>query len=324
MTCKVCRISCALLCAAAVLLSVFSCFALNAQASDCSLTLICKHQENAVPNIEWSIFRVGEKNNMGEYVLTGDFADYPVSLEDIDTASAVQDAADTLESYVILDKLSPIDSAVTDENGTAVVDGVDVGLYLIMGKEFVSGETKITPSPMLVEFTQEQISAGDLTVYPKMTFETVPDTKTKFGVRKTWIIPEDSADKQPQKVVVGIYENGELFKEVTLDSSNNWEYFWEGDPSSEWKVKEVNIDENFTVVYKQNETVFQVENTFVPSENTNSGSSSSGSSSGTSNTGTGNKDKLPQTGSLWWPVPVAAGAGVILIAVGCRMSRKRK
>ena len=29
--------------------------------------------------------------------------------------------------------------------------------------------------------------------------------------------------------------------------------------------------------------------------------------------------KLPQTGQLWWPVPVMAGAGVVLVAVGAKM-----
>lgn len=32
--------------------------------------------------------------------------------------------------------------------------------------------------------------------------------------------------------------------------------------------------------------------------------------------------KLPQTGQLWWPVPVLALAGLVLVAIGLRLRKK--
>lgn len=35
-------------------------------------------------------------------------------------------------------------------------------------------------------------------------------------------------------------------------------------------------------------------------------------------------DKLPQTGLLQWPITLLAAIGVLLVAVGCRLRRRRK
>jgi LPXTG-motif cell wall-anchored protein len=34
--------------------------------------------------------------------------------------------------------------------------------------------------------------------------------------------------------------------------------------------------------------------------------------------------RLPQTGQLWWPIPILAIVGIILIFLGFRSERKRK
>ena len=43
---------------------------------------------------------------------------------------------------------------------------------------------------------------------------------------------------------------------------------------------------------------------------------------GSSESPPGNPPKLPQTGQLWWPVPILGGGGLLLIAVGTRLRRK--
>ena len=55
-----------------------------------------------------------------------------------------------------------------------------------------------------------------------------------------------------------------------------------------------------------------------------SGSGSSGSSSGGSGGSASGGSKLPQTGQLWWPVPVLAAAGLILILIGIARRRSGK
>lgn len=331
MNAKISRIAGAVLCVAAMLLCMITSFALPVRAADCTLTLICKNQDEPVANVKWNVFRVGEKNSKGEYVLTGDFADYPVSLKNITTSSAMQDAAVTLENYAVLDGVAPALSAVTDEEGTAVLGNVDTGLYLVCGEKYFTDTLKVTPSPMLLEFTDDEISQGSIIAYPKFEIETIPaETEAEFGVRKIWDMLGQFDEFRPVDVTVGIYCDTELVETVVLSEDNNWEYFWTGDILHDWRVKEIDIPANFTVIYRNNETLFNVENTYTTtmtggdesesSSQTDSSSSHTDSSTG----GSGSSGSLPQTGSLWWPVPVLAGSGVILIAVGGRMNKKRK
>lgn len=57
----------------------------------------------------------------------------------------------------------------------------------------------------------------------------------------------------------------------------------------------------------------------------NTTGSSNGSVSGSSGTADGGiPPKLPQTGQLWWPVPVMIGFGILLILLGIMTSRKSR
>ena len=80
-----------------------------------------------------------------------------------------------------------------------------------------------------------------------------------------------------------------------MSRENNWEYTWENlDGGSRWQVTEAEVPDGYTVAIAQEGTVFIITNT-RPSEP---------------------PPKLPQTGMLWWPVPVLACGGLLLIAVG--------
>ena len=52
------------------------------------------------------------------------------------------------------------------------------------------------------------------------------------------------------------------------------------------------------------------------------GSGDGGDNGGGNNSGGGNPP-LPQTGQLWWPVPVLGAAGLVLIAMGVRVLTKK-
>lgn len=334
----------AMFCVAAMLLCMIKSFAIPVNAADCEFSLVCKNQSEPVADVSWSVFRIGEKNSKGEYVLTGDFADYPVSLKNIETSSEMQNVAVTLENYAVLDKVTPVLEGVSDAEGNVALGNVGVGLYLVCGEKITSDTRKVIPAPMFLEFTDEDIAQGNIVAYPKFEIENFrADSKAEFGVKKIWDMLDKSEDLRPSDITVGIYRDGELVEKVVLNSENNWEYFWTGEPRYDWRVKEIDIADNFTVIYRKNETLFNVENTYSDDDGGDSSMSSSvpdssisqpdssvsqpdtsssktDTSSKTSSSGGG----IPQTGSLWWPVPVLAGAGVIFIAVGGRMNKKKQ
>ncbi len=418
------RISGAFLCVFAMMLCMFNCIILPVHAAQTDICIVGKIQDKGIGGVSWKLYAVGEKAADGKYVLTGDFSDYPVSLDKIDTASEAVNAAGTLAAYAEVDGIKPLSEAVSDEKGSAVLSGAGKFVYLITGSVVIDGDTKYIPSPMLGEFTDAQLGGDIININAKFSAEDIEDESSEYGVEKVWINADDR--DIPESISVEIYKDNELEETAQLSAKNDWKYFWEGDSKAVWNVKEKNVPDDCTVVYKEAETVFRIENTYADdstdessestsetsskpsdesddsgnesedektppdSSNNESGdthddskeqvtsegssmtpdndsskpeqvtgedsssksekdddkdsatadenseksdsksadskdsSSKSGTGTGTGNGGGTTNTTLPQTGSLWWPVPVMAGAGLLLMAAGVRVSRKKE
>lgn len=314
------------LCTAAMAVSALGSMTISAFAADnINVDIVCKNDTTTVSNAEWSIYKVGERKE-ADFVLTGEFSDYPIDMSDFTDASKMQAVADTLDNYAKTDGITPVSTGKTDANGEVKLSADSVGLYLVSGKSFENTTAKFTPSPSLIEIDKDIVAEGQITVYTKFTYEEIPAGDSDYGVRKSWIVPDGQEKLIPDNIKVEIYRDGKLFDTVTLDADNNWEYFWKDDTAAEWSVKEIDIPANYTVVTKNNDKLFLIENTYKSdsSSNTDSSSSTPDSSSSGSDSSSSTPDNIPQTGSLNWPVPVLIGGGVILIAAGWRVSRKEK
>lgn len=309
-----------------------------------TVTMNCQFNGNPVSDISWSIYRAAEKNSNGSYVLTGDFAGYNVSL-DVLTDSEFQDAADTLENYSKTDKIPPMNSAVTDKNGKVSFKISRPGLYLITGESWSGKDKRFIPSAMFIEITSEKLDSNDpnITVYPKYVIKDIPTKNQKYSVSKKWTGDEEVLDKRPDFVKAEIYKDGVLLNTITLNESNNWTYSWTSEGDHQWLVKEVDVDEFYNVVYKNSGYDFVIENHYDSSngvkddneygygdsDNNGEGNGegdadeSNGSNGGSSINGNEN-EKLPQTGQLWWPVPLLIASGFIFIAVGIRMNFEKE
>lgn len=90
---KICRNFGAALCFVGVILWLMAGLMLSVSADSAanSLTLICKTEKVTLTGMHWDLYRVGSRKG-GNFVLEGDFAKYPVSLEDM-SSSAVTEAA---------------------------------------------------------------------------------------------------------------------------------------------------------------------------------------------------------------------------------------
>lgn len=361
-----------LFCALGILLFMTACLLFPAAAADAehSLTLFCRSEDVTFSDMQWNLYSVGERvgsasKRTGEdsYVLTGDFSKYPVAMDDL-SASAMQDAADTLENYAVVDQLVPLDSGKTDETGTLCFGALKKGLYLLSGYSKVIGDTRYIPSAVLIEFSDADESL-DLQTYPKFQKKKLLTSNTaRYTVSKVWLHDENYLSDRSNALKIALYCNREFEREIVLDASNDWTYSWSSDSLSEWRVKEVEVPANYTVVYRGNEMQFAIINshgtvwssTVTPSSTESlttaselqtevslesstvteltaiSVTSAATSAESTAVTATvvplsvgsssGTGGKLPQTGQLWWPVPVLSAAGLVLIIVGVKLHGK--
>lgn len=278
--------------------------------------------EGAISGVEWSIYRVAERNGEGGFALCGDFSDCQVSLEQLDGYTA-QDAADTLAVFAGTENCEPLDVAVSSQDGMAEFEGLQNGIYLVAGDKLAVGSKLYEPSPALVE-----IDKGNVEIVGKFTVNEIPDEPEKvvYRVKKIWSNETEGITKRPESIVAKLYNGGELVESVELSEANMWTYEWEALEGGDWKVAEEDVPDGCTVTYKKDGTEFEIINTFDDvsggsDESSEPDSSVPDSSEPDSSVPDSSEPDLPQTGLLWWPVPVLAAVGLILVAVGVKLGR---
>lgn len=93
-----------------------------------------------------------------------------------------------------------------------------------------------------------------------------------------------------------------MYDTVTLSERNNWKHTWNDlDEDYSWRVVEYDTPEGYTVTVDRQGITFIMTNSRteeIPDEPTPTG------------------PDLPQTGMLWWPVPILACAGLFLFLIG--------
>lgn len=167
-------------------------------------------------------------------------------------------------------------------------------------------------------------------------------------------------DERPESVIVDLLRDGDVYDTVVLNSENNWRCDWEKlDDRSEWQLVEREID-GYSVSVTQNDITFLVTNTRepddpidIPDEDDptadrpdkpddpdeewdfpyNEDDPNGGNEIDPDPNELGDEivdiedgdtalSDLPNTGVLWWPVPVLAIAGVALILLGVIRRRR--
>lgn len=149
----------------------------------------------------------------------------------------------------------------------------------------------------------------------------------RITVKKVW----KGGSDHPGSVTVQLLRDGEPFREQVLNSGNGWSYTWTTSVSGHtWSVNEPDVPEGYTFDVTWEGNVATVANTFesltepTPSPEPTPTPGPTPTPVPTPNptpvpvptpTPPGNPD-LPQTSQLWWPVPLLAAAGVVLLLIG--------
>lgn len=144
------------------------------------------------------------------------------------------------------------------------------------------------------------------------------DNTTELSVFKKWN-DKGYEINRPKSVKVNLLENGVVYDTAELNSGNNWYHTWSGlNSRSDWTVVEIPVP-NYTVLVVKEGSTFIVNNTVTdPSSDSDSDSESSFPSTDSSSEST---PLLPQTGTMWWLVPILFVIGLAVFFVGCIIRR---
>ena len=294
---------------------------------DVTLTIEYKHNKVPVANVPFDLYYVASIDAYAEFTLAGDFQKYPVAVNGL-TSGAWRTLAETLAAYVARDQLKPLDSGKTNTQGVLSFpnqqSSLKPGLYLVIGRKLIQDGYTYTTEPFLVSLPdldqKSDVWTYDVVTAPKHTRTENPPTPSDETVErrvlKVW--KEDDRRSRPGDVIIQLLKDGVVYDTVTLNAANNWRYTWEKLPKYNsdgskivWSVVEKELD-NYTVSVTQEGITFVVTNTGdypdIPDQPT------------PENPG----PKLPQTGVLWWPVPVLAAVGLVFLVAGTLFLKKKE
>ena len=298
---------------------MFSTIAFAAYGPDltakCTIEIAYRYDDEPVIGAEFQFYPVGDITKVGKnYILSlsGEYVDYPVEVDGLDDVQ-FQKAADTLAGYVGLDGHKPMATLTTDAKGNAKLVNLDAGLYLMMGTPLHTEEGVYKVENQLIILPFAENTAGEweyeLTVKPKAEFEYEKSEPLEILVAKVWNDKASGEIHRPTSITVHLLRDGEKFDTVVLDEETNWRHEWVGlDRAYNWSVAE-DVPEKYTVSINLQGTQFIITNTCKEPPPTPNPSPTP-------------PPTIPQTGQLWWPIPVLFLTGVALIAVGFALGKE--
>ena len=282
----------------------------NLADRESSLTVYFGEDGWGFEGADFDIYRVADVSDGGEYTLAGNFRDYPLEFSGLDS-SGWRALARTLSAYAEADELTPLASGKTGADGKVTFTGLSPGLYLTKGEKYVYGGRVYRFEPVLTVLpyvNDDGTTEENPVISAKFESSEETDEPVNLKVQKVWK-DAGSEKARPESVSIRLLKDGESVDSVTLNGENNWEHTWEGlDSSAAWNVVEENVPAGYTVSVSREEYIFIVTNT------------ASGGTDGSA----GGGGKLPQTGMLWFPVPLLAGTGALFILAGAVLRRREK
>lgn len=234
-----------------------------------------------ISDMKVSLYRVADEN----YKLIGVFSNYSVDLK-----QDVQGAANALENRILKDGIEADAYATSDSSGKASFSGLESGIYLVVGKEVESNGVFYMPQVSLVSLS------GDLSVALK--YET-SNKASRIHVLKVW--KKDNKKSRPKSIEVCLLRSdGIVVDKVILNSDNQWSTTWDSLSTLYiYSVMETSVPSGYK------ESCYREMDTIVL---TNTGSDKYRVEK---------KDEvLPNSGQLWWPVPVLLFVGLVLFGLG--------
>lgn len=329
----ICKQSCGILIVLCLLLLPGIALAAERTAPEEELSLEISFRDGAQPVVAaaFELFYVAQLSPTGEFTLSGDFADYPVQVNGLDS-SGWKDLAFTLAAYTQRDELLPLDEGETNSSGLLSfpnkAESLSPGLYLLVGQrhkqdgEIYTVEPVLLCLPSLDETGESWEYDVSLVVKYSSRTEEEQEELQDYKVLKAWE-DEGYAHLRPQEVVVQLLRDGQLYDSVLLNAENNWRYTWE-DLSSDysWTVLE-EVPDGYQAVIRREGRSFLLTNRYQPEDSVIPPTDPEDPTEpvrpvepSIPEPDVPQQPSLPQTGQLWWPVPLLLAAGFALCLLG--------
>ena len=268
-----------------------------------SLTVTAVFDQKPISGMQFDAYLISTVDEYGELTVTDRYQEYA---DDLDIRGKNDDRwqamVQVLAREIMLDdNRKPSCSAVTDVDGVAKFADISMGLYLIVGNGVEKDGYVYSTSPFFVMLPEQDLSSNTWNYHVVANAKPGREpVKADYEVIKVW---KDDCHKEqrPKSIAISLICDGEIYDTITLPHNGAWTYTWKDlDTNHQWTVMEKKEDDYQNPKVQQEGTTFIVTNTCSkPTTPTQPG-----------------KPTLPQTGQLWWPVPVLIAAGLFFVVIG--------
>lgn len=272
---------------------------------DTTLTVYALYDGTPITGMEMEVYRVASVDSTGELTVLPTFADYREAL-DIrgKNDTAWQQMAQTLERFLLREKIAPEETIPVNGKGIAAFGTMAQGLYLLRADAVTLDGKVYAIAPcflLLPGKTQEDTWNYSVETWVKPSEN--PEF-TQITVVKNWLDNCTPAHSHPE-VTIKLWHDGELVDTVTLPKDGKWRYTWNGMSTlGNWEITEEAVEG-----YTQQKPIAREGYTFTITNVCKSYKK---------------PGKLPQTGQLWWPVPVLLCCGLFCLVMGAIRRRKEE
>lgn len=268
-----------------------------------TLTICAKYDVLPMTGMQLNLYRVSDMDKTGELTVREAFSAFA---SDLDIRGRNDDAwqtmAEKLARWLSLNpQITPTAQVVVQENGLAQLRDLPMGLYLVTAQGLEKDGYVYTVSPFFLVFPERDTNDQwnyDISAQEKPAKN---PKKMDYQVIKLW---KDTChpEKRPQSITVQLYCDGVAYGEaVTLPENGHWSHTWQDlEVNHTWTLEESAVS-GYKPDVSAEGTTFVITNTHTHPD--------------TSTTPT-KPGKLPQTGQLWWPVPVLLCAGLLCLVIG--------
>lgn len=322
------------------------------------LTVIYSYGEDLYfSGVKSSIYKIGSATEDGSFTLDARYVEVS-SIKDLDTITD-PDTADSQWKQILEDvKETALSGDATytavSEDGKAVFSNLKLGIYLVNSDKVEEDDCTYVFAPFLV--TVPQLGEDNEWIYEGASYLATAVAKcekfdkekeVEFSLLKRWQ-DRGAERRRPASITVEIKKDGEFYELVTLSSSNNWQYSWKDEPGHEWSFDETvkgsvkyKMKIKNTVTADGGKVVYTMTNSYTPPDTPPDTPGNPPDTPPDTPPGPPRipdipevlgavrelpavlgARRLPQTGQLWWPIPVLVIGGIFLIVKGVRKASK--
>ena len=212
--------------------------------------------EERVSRAEFRIYRIADIDRVSDYHWSGDFIDRKENFREM-TQERWKELAETLWQEVRSDpEIQPLETKITDGDGSFSLEKLRTGLYLLAGPETGNHRADgleheyYTPVPCIVSLPDllpddpDEVWQYSTTVYPKLTYRDPgpgPDPdKVILLLQKKW-----SGGSRRDPVTIRLLRDNEVYGEYTVSELAGWqcrvELSKEEYDAHEWSISEIPV-----------------------------------------------------------------------------------